>query len=470
MTARGDEDLANLIEREQRGFRGILYAGLVTLLIMGLMSAALGVYLYVVSQSLAETTQRLQRNAFDTRRSVAAQNSRIATQERAIRRAYDEIRRSGADAEVPPTPANIAMAREAASKYLLLGQAATLADQRALEQFGARDIPAIPRAERALFAGVSALIEYEVRGETIPTSGEALTPSLDRALMHFEIARGDAALAATANAGLARVRFEDASAERRSYSPELCARVFEAVDASVQQGQLSPQPLYWRAQCERKLGRTSEALGSYARALRESATAAASNGGRDETETTLAMNAFHGVGTTLISGANIPDDAPGMREALDIAAQACPSPEAGQGSARMALAVSCLHEAMRLRRLLGQSPNQVSGTGENVSFAYLRDGDFDAAYQNAANVEQTGVFAWNEVVRALSARHARFDRRAARRAAVADARRNVSMFGVAQFNVCELQQLMNPDVFAEALEIIAETHPDEANVGCAVRP
>lgn len=470
MTTRGDEDLAILIEREQRGFRGILYAGLVTLLIMGLMSAALGVYLYVVSQSLAETTDRLQRNAFDTRRSVAAQNTRIATQERAIRRAYDEIRRAGAGAEVAPTPVNIAAAREAASKYLLLGQAASLADQRALEQFGARDIPAITAPERALFAGVAALIEYEVRGETIPTTGEALTPTLDRALSNFEIARGDATLAPIASAGVARIRFEDASAERRSYSPELCARVFEAVDASVQQGQLSPQPLYWRAQCERKLGRTSEALASYSRALRESASAAASNGGRDETETMLAMNAFHGVGTTLISGAAIPDDAPGMREALAIAAQACPPPEQGQGSPRMALAVSCLHEAIRLRRLLGQPPNQVSGTGENVSFAYLRDGDFEAAYQNAARVEQTGLFAWNEVVRAVTARHAAFDRPSARRAAVADARRNVAMFGVAQFNVCELQQLMNADVYAQALEIIAETHPNERNVACPAQP
>ncbi len=464
MTQSGDESLAELIAREQRGFRRILFAGLATLLVMALTSAALGVYLYVASQSLAETTRTLQRQAFDTRRSVDAQNNRIVAQEIAIRRAYDEIRNADTGAIVPATDHNVEEAREAARNFLLRGRLPSLAEQRMLAQFGPRGVGALPRETRALLTGLSSLVEYETRGEQIDAGATELPQSLTQALASFEVARRDPALAPLAAAGIAWVRFEDASSGRRNYSTESCQRVFDAVAASAQEESPAPQPLYWRAQCERKLGLTREALADYARALRASA-AAAGDGERDAAELTLAMNAYHGVGTTLIAGVAIPDDAPGMREALAIAAEACRGrADYSHRSVRMALALSCLDEAIALRRALGQTANQLSGSAENISFAHLRDGDINAAYANTVAVERTGLFAWNEVVRALVASRVSLEGGGAQRAAAAaaaDARRNVAMFSVGQFNLCELRALFDPEMYEAARAFIAETHPGE---------
>ncbi|MGD2132331.1 MAG: hypothetical protein PVI23_06020 [Maricaulaceae bacterium] len=468
MAEAGEESLAELIAREQRGFRRILSGGLVLLLLMALISALSGAYLYVASQRLAETTLALQRHAFETRRRVDTQNNRIVAQEISIRRAYDEIRAASGEGRIAPTSENIDAAREAARNFLLRGRMPSLAEERSLEQFGEGGVGAVDPATRNLFTGVSALVSYESRGGQIVAGATELPPELTDALDAFETVRADRSLRALGYAGTAWVLFEDASSGRNNYTTEACEAVFDAVAQSVMANAPSPQPLYWQAQCERKLGMTSEALGDYARALRASADAgdAAS---RDAAEMQLAMNAFHGVGTTLIAGADIPDDAPGMAEALAIAGEACPRRGAyAERSPRMALALSCLDEAIALRRALGQTDNQLSGSGENISFAHLRDGDVNAAYEHTVEVERTGLFAWNEVMRALTAARADYDDRAASRAAAAaaaDARRNVSMFTVGQFNVCELKALYDLDMYEAAREIIAETHPGE-EVGC----
>lgn len=473
MTDASDEGLAELIVREQRGFRRILFAGVVTLIVMALTSAALGVYLYVASASLADTTRALQRHAFDVRRSVDAQNNRIAAQEIAIRRAYDEIRLAAGDYDIEVTPQAVAGARQAAENFLLSGRVPTLDEQRALEQLGAGDAPGVSAATAALLRGVDALVGYDRRGEEIPADAATLPPALNEARAAFEAARGDPALGALANTGLAWIMFEDASSTRRNYSVQSCSQVFTAVEASAANEEaLGPQPLYWRAQCERKLGMTSSALADYARALRANpAAATARRTTSDAAELTLAMNAYHGVGTTLIASAGIPDDAPGMGEALGIAEGSCAlRPIHERRSPRMALALSCLDEAIGLRRALGQTPNQQSGSGENISFAHLRDGDFGAAYDNTVAIERTGLFPWNEVVRALAADEVSrtdADRRRAAEAAVAaaEAQGNVAMFTVGQFNICELQALFDPPLFERVQAIIAEAHPGE-EVGC----
>ena len=46
------------------------------------------------------------------------------------------------------------------------------------------------------------------------------------------------------------------------------------------------------------------------------------------------------------------------------------------------------------------------------------------------------------------------------------ARRNIRFFEKAQFNPCELQVLLNADLFAEAKSIIEQEHKGEA-FGCA---
>ncbi|MGQ0532162.1 MAG: hypothetical protein ACT4OF_05640 [Caulobacteraceae bacterium] len=159
-----------------------------------------------------------------------------------------------------------------------------------------------------------------------------------------------------------------------------------------------PQPLWWQAQCERKLGQTREALRDYARTLQRVAGVATSLT-QDYAEMTLAMNAFHGVGTTLIALHDTPDGDAHMSAALPIARSACPVAADATGSPRMQLAESCLRIAMLLRERLGQTPNQVSGTGENLSFVFLRDENYDAAFAQARRVERTGLFPWNELVR-----------------------------------------------------------------------
>lgn len=472
MAAPGDDDLATLIASEQRGFRTILFAGLVTLVIMALMSAAMGVYFYLVSQNLARTAERLEQNAFDTRRNIASQNNRLAGQERAIRRAYTDIRRAaGGGADIEATPAMIAETREAMETYLLRGHLPNVTEQRAIRQFGNRDTPGISPELKALMWGAWRLFQYESSGEAIAATATELPRYLREALESFTIAQNDPSLALLAQIGIASVHYSDASSARRNYSLEACQRVFDAV-AGIRNGVVAPRPLYWRGQCERKLGRSSEALVTYARSLATSAPTAeaaiAAGGGRStaEAEAQLALDAFHGVGTTLIASAGVADDAPGMADALATAQRWCPvgEPQAGR-SARMALAIACLNEAIRLRRYLGQTENQVSGSGENITFAYLRDGDFDNAYANTVAVEATGLFPWNEAMRALTAPRATAGARAERARAARDARGNVSRFSIGQFNVCELQVLMDAESFAALREIISKEH-DDADVSC----
>jgi hypothetical protein len=473
MSEAAENSLAELIAREQRGFRRILFAGLATILLMGLMSAALGVYLYAASRNLAETTRTLQRQAFDTRQRVDQQSNRIAAQEIAMRRIYDEIRRTlGDGAAVAATPQNLASAVDAAANYLLRGRVPSLANERLIRTLSMSSSDAVSPNAKALLTGVLALVDFDARGDQIPANAAELPQALTQALGAFETARADGALAPLANVGIAWVRFRDASSGRNNYSAASCAEVFSQVEASVLDGLPSPQPLYWRAQCERKLGLTREALVDYARALRDSQAVAAKSELRDPTETALAMNAFHGVGTTLIAAKEIPESQAGVAEALGAAREACPAaPDQPGRSERMALALACLNQAVALRRELKQTDNQLSGTGENMSFAYLRDGDYNAAYDHAAAVERTGLFAWNEAVRALSASRAQFDDAATRRAALAagaEARRNVSFFNVGQFNVCELQALLSTDDYAAVVDIIADAHPDDRDkVACA---
>jgi hypothetical protein len=335
-----------------------------------------------------------------------------------------------------------------------------------------RENAAIAPATRSLLRGVWSLINFENGDEQIDAAAAELPVTLQEALASFEAARADPALQALAQTGIASIRFMDASSGRNNYSLAACSEVFEAL-GDARNGAAAPRPLYWRAQCERKLGRTAEALSHYALDLAETAPAARDaaqgrgRGRRAEAENQLALDAYHGVGTTLIAAAEFPADTPGLAEALAVAAQWCPRDEADAArSERMALALSCLRQAISLRRELGQTENQVSGSGENLSFAYMRDGDFDAAYQHAVDVERTGLFAWNEAVRALAASRATVGARSERRAAAAAARRNVSMFRVGQFNICELQALMNAADFEALQAIISAEHPGE-EVRCA---
>lgn len=455
MSDQGERDLIALIAREQRGFRFILFAGLATLVVLIAMSAGLGFYYYRVSQQM---TNLVEREAFDTRRRIAQQDNRVAAQDLRLRRVQEEIR-SVIDQRPVGAGQDLSTAVAAAGGYLQDGRL-SVADEHLIE-VAASSSNGGP-AKQALLRGVTALIVWGRNSEQVPNNATALPQRLEQARADFTTAAGDHALAPLANAGAAWVLYIEASSDISNYRADTCAAMFAKVAASAVNGTPGPQPLWWQAQCERKLGRTAEALRDYARTLERTAGVAASLT-QDLTEVTLAMNAFHGVGTSLIALHGVSDDDANMRAALSVARNSCPAATGGTGSPRMQIAESCLRIAMSLRERLGQTPNQVSGTSENLSFVYLRDRNFQAAYDNARRVERTGVFPWNELMRALTARHVPNARDAA--AAQHEARRNISFFRVRQFNLCELRVLLDDALYNEAVEIIRQEHPNEA-VSC----
>jgi tetratricopeptide (TPR) repeat protein len=458
MSDQGENELIALVAMEQRGFRRILFAGFGVLIVLVVMSAALGVYYYTVANTLTATSLSLERSAFDARINADRQTNQVSNLERSVRRAYDEIHATGAVESAPSDPSTT---REAIDAYLQRG-AHAMRDERLIETAALAQEGATPEFQ-ALAAGAAALLAWDRSGEQIGASATELPGVLAGAQADFEAAKSDPAIASLAEVGLAWVLFINASSNRSSYSTADCEAVFLAIDASAADAVPGPQPLYWRAQCERKLGRTRDALRDYALALRQSGEFAAAT--RDDAALTLAMNAFHGVGTQLIATFDLPDQE--LRDELELASTLCgATDDAEAGSPRMRLARACLGQAIKLRQRLHQTENQLSGTAENISFSYLRDGDFDGAFANASAVERTGLFPWNELMRSLSAKHVatpaalRIER---------NARRNVSFFGVARFNPCELKVLLNSDLFLEAVSIVESEHKGEA-LACAASP
>ncbi len=440
MSDKGEADLIALVQSEQRSFKRIVFAGLATLIVLVGMSAGLGVYYFDVSQRLAESALELQRHAFKSRRDLDAQNNRLAAQEARMRRIDVEIL-GAADARAL-SPAQTGSALAIARAYLESGRL-SLADERVLDA-AARTGDA---GGLALVRGVAALVAWDRGGEALDGEAASLPPLLASAKAEFASAEADPALAPHAKAGAANIDFLKAQAS--NYARADCDAAIAAARAAP-----GPQPLYWQAQCERKMGETLAALADYARTLELARASPLDN----DAARTLAMNAFHGVGTTLIAAADAPAGDANLVVAMRIAEAACAPDGADKSSERMRLALACLHQAIALRRTLRQTENQISGSSENLSFAYLRDGDFSTAFDHAQKVERSGLFAWTELVRALSSQHV--DTPGASRVG-AEARRNISFFTVAQFNLCELRVLLNEALYEEARAIIAREHRGE---------
>ncbi len=460
MSDKAEEDLIALVAQEQRGFRRVLFAGFGILFVLVAMSAALGVYYYAVSQhltetsaALTETSARLEREAFDARIEADRQTNRVSNLERAVRRTYDEFRLAAPNEAKGAKPVAVL---DAITTYFRRGPSVN--EERVIE--AAMLDNAAPSAEiHALVEGAADLLAWERSGDQINADAVGLPDALVRAQVAFKKAQADPAVAPLARAGDAWILYIYASSSRSNYAPADCDAVFQAVEASAIAADAGPQPLYWTAQCKRKLGRTQDALHDYVLALRQSAEISSSS---DEATLNLAMNAFHGVGTLLIASFDAPES--DLRSELELAASLCGKGEPTEtGSPRMQLARACLHQAIKLRERLQQTPNQISGTWENMSFSYLRDGDFAGAFANASKVERTGLFPWNELVRGLSAAHAKTpDGLKAGR----EARRNVGFFEVGRFNPCELQVLLNADHLAEARLIVEQEHKGES-LACA---
>jgi hypothetical protein len=461
MSTDSERDLVALIANEQRGFKTMLFAGVAVLVVLVLMSAALGVYYYQVSQTLSETSRELQLQAFNARRSIDAQNNQASDQARRLRRVSYEIRNAD---ERAPVPVNADTVLAAARGYLQGGQL-SIDDEWLLD--AGNDAQLGEQPMRDLLRGISALLAWERNGDTLDPNA-ALPRRFVRGREAFEAARADPALAPLASAGLAAFIYIEAQAS--NYAAQHCDALFATVDASAENGAIGAQPLWQRAQCERKLGRTADAMGHYAQALEATYRNAQQRGGRrqDTSELMLAMNAYHGLGTTLTALHDTPEADAAKASALDVARRAC-VPEEGMPAFELLaqapdlqLAESCLRAALALRDRLRQTQNQVSGTRENLGFLYMREHNFQAAYDNARAVERTGLFAWNEMLRALSAEQLE-DPAAASAGEIA--RRHVGFFGIGQFSVCELQALMDAAHYEQAIALIQGEHPGET-VAC----
>jgi hypothetical protein len=443
-----EDDLIALISKEQRSFRSMLFAGLGAIVVLVALSAAAGVYYSRVSANLQRTQVALQREAFEARRNSDQQSNRMSAQERRLNRIHDQIRAIAGAGQATVSEADALRAAEA---YLFRGRRLTLGEESAIAR--AAQGATQPQLQ-ALLSAVAGLNAWNQRNnEAIDNNANGLPRDLRLIRDQFTAAQADPAFSARASAGLAWITFLEAGATYSNYSTQHC----DALEASIADASPGgPQLIWWRAQCDRKLGRTSDALGNYAQLLDQTWRTAFTT--TDEGEMMLAMNGFHGVGTTLIV---LNDDTDAVvQQWRPLARQAC-APEA---DALMDIAIACLNKAIEMRERIGQTDNEVSGTRENLGFAYLRTGDAERAFQNAETVAETGLFAWNELVRALAA--SQLDT-ADSDAAGDEARRNIGFFGIGEFNPCEIRKLLNENQFEAAIEILSDEH-SEAAVQAAV--
>ena len=452
-----DDALIALIAHEQKGLRRILLSGLIVLVLVVAVSVGLAFYYSKFTRDLAENTQRLDQQAFSLRIKMDRQLNAAADQDAAIRRAYEEIRAAN-----PSGLSNTApdMAIDAAATYLRWGEV-SLAAERLIET--ARTNGANADTE-LLLAGVSQLIAWQRLGGRIEKDDVGLPAELMSAKTSFEQLISHPTLASLANTGLGRIYFELASSPRSNFSLADCQSVFNAIGASQTDNAANPLPLYWQAQCKRKLGRNEAALEAYARSL--SLTRAAMDTSqshnpllRDSSLYELLLNAYHGLGTVSIRPIDTTKSA-SLAEAMAAALTACDADMIEMGSNQTRLAHACLNKAIDMRESLGQTENQRNGTRENISFVYLRDGDIVRALENAERVEANGLHAWNELVRALTARLVQdMGDGPSTRSIEVEAKRNISMFQATEFNICEIQTLLGKEHFDIALEIVQDEHP-----------
>jgi len=473
-----EEEADDVIVKGQRSFRRVQFVGIAMLFVVMAMTAALAVYFYLVFGQLRDAANRLEQGAFEARRTADRQTNQVAALERGMRRTFDEFRQTTANGisiaegeTVDPAPARLLVAQ-----YLRRG-VSTLRDELLIASIA--DHPTTPPADTALFRGTLAMIAWGRSGEQITKDMTVLPDRLTDAEQLFRAALADEALKPLAQTGIAWVIYLNASSPRSSYAPADCAALHEAVEAAGDNP--GPQAHFWEASCNRKLGERLKALKDYVRVLTDAApngdAVLASLPRRDDADLMLEMNALHGVGTQLISTYNASDQT--VADALAMASTRCSpgqpvtiDPMAAKLGDRMLLARKCLERAIDVRRQLGQTQNERSGSQENISFAYLREGDFKGAFANAQAVTATGYFAWNELVRALSAEKL-LEAEGARddvRAALSEARRAVRFFRVAEFNPCELPVLLDEDLFAAANDIVKQEHGGDGLTCDAVKP
>ncbi|MFN4024662.1 MAG: hypothetical protein ACK4MQ_07510 [Hyphomonas sp.] len=478
MSNDAERALIDLVAREQRSFRGILFAGISALLLVMALSVTLAVVFYNSAKSLNEESERLSRNAFDSRRQLDQQVNRVAGLEAYTRSTYEEIRSLlGSDTQGIDCGAALPIA----ATYLQQG-AISLADERVLEHCSSGQAANdLPPGRLAILNGAIGLRAWERSRDAVPKEGDGRPDELAKAHAQFLMARDDPSLTHLASNGLAWVEFIMAGSERYNFAEKQCFDVIvlgQQSTVSASSTDIALQPLYWIGQCSRKMARSLDALEAYGNALVRIKEVEAQDSGRQgntDAELLIKMNAYHGLGTVLISTLNDADDAR-LTEARQLADRVC-KPVAGAGRTPLELADACLDEAIEIRRSkLRQTRNQISGSRENLTFIHLRAGDTKQAYETAKDIETTGLFAWNELMRVLTAEKFLEEIKASRSDESKDqrektntlikelestagiARRNVSHFRIDQFNLCEIQVLLSEGDFEQARQIIFDEH------------
>ncbi len=455
-----DDVLVQLISREQRGLRRTLMFGIVVLFLMLVMSIGLAYVVRTYSLSVTKNLATLETQAFQTRRDVDAQFNRVSDLEAQMRRMYTEIRGTmRSDTLDITSEAGIF----AAQTYLQRG-ASTISEQRQTELLAQTGDPSAPGT--SLFRGIAALQSWERSGASIAAGAET-PPVLLTAQRAFGDISTDPELGRLARLGLIWVDFIQASSPRGGFSKEACEPVIDALTELEQETALGLQPLYWRAQCERKLGRISESLRDYGSALKMSDHLSKTDPRpNDRAETTLRMNAYHGLGTVLIASLGHTDNG-NVAAAEALAREVCAPDSFLQHPEQTRLAYACLQQAIRIRREeLRQTPNQISGSGENITFIHLRDGKLKEAYDHTVATHRTGLFAWNESLRAMiaerlmDAEETSRGERASYREALNAALGNVSRFEDGQFNLCELRVLLSDADYADLERIVLSQRPN----------
>lgn len=445
-----DEDaLTAMLDRDQRSFRRVLFAGIAMIVVVMLIGGALVAQNFRTAQNLATLETELHRVEQDTRLEAhrlrqTADAAAIADNRRAMenRAAFEDIRVL-IDASTPGAGARGAGGAQQAAFAYFEGLRVPLAGERAIHAALASPTATPDQQTRDLLAAVELMRRYDKTGSGLradASGAAALTPELEEAAGKLEHAAQSPALKQAALLGRARIDYILASAN--NFRRPLCDAMFQRADA-LPRTAWSIQVLLNRAECWRKNGDSQSAHAEFEAAVKRLAATPANQeralSGSDA-DPLVQYQAYHGRGTTLIAIA-ADGDLEKLKQAQDD-----------------------LQKAAALRKLGGQSELEVVGSLENLGLAYLKAGQYQQAARNAAEVTRVRSLGWNEVVRALSAQQLKDDD------TFATARENLANYRRAEFNECELKKLVGQRLEGALLDLLKVTRDGGAPATCSASP
>lgn len=445
-----DEDaLTAMLDRDQRSFRRVLFAGIAMIVVVMLIGGALVAQNFRTAQNLSSLETKLRQVEQNTRLEAhrlrqTADAAAIADNRRAMenRAAFEDIRNL-IDASTPGAGARggATGAQQAAFAYLE-GLRLPLVGERAIHGVLSSTAP-VDAPMRDLLAAVELMRRYDKAGAGLradASGASALTPELEDAAARLDRAAHAPALKQAALVGRARIDYILAAAN--NFRRPLCDTMFQRVDA-LPRAAWSIQVLLNRAECWRKNGDSQSANAEFEAAVKRLAATPANQeralSGSDA-DPLVQYQAYHGRGTTLIAIA-ADGDLEKLRQAQDD-----------------------LQKAAGLRKLGGQSELEVVGSLENLGLAYLKAGQYQQAARNAAEVTRVRSLGWNEVVRALSAQQLKDDD------TYATARENLANYRRAEFNECELKKLVGQRLEGPLLDLLEGTRDGGAPAPCSASP